>query len=228
MLLGLFLFHWRPVIIVFAYVFETIFIGLLHIVKLWVVYKFGKAQSEAFADNKKNLNNAWSMIPFFIAHYFFFIYVQSFFIFSFLGNTIPGIDDDSFNVFANYWILLQQPDMLMAIGCIVASQIALSIRNFFIEERYHTYTVSKLFMQPYPRILIQQFVSIFSGFLLFISNEALAVGVAVILIISRLLLDLYLVALRHSEPLMQSLLKKITSDGKLKHLSNKDIEVFLD
>jgi hypothetical protein len=228
MLIGLFFFQWRPAIIVFAYVFETIFIGLMHVVKLWVVFRFGKAQKEIDTNNQKNKNNEWGMIPFFIAHYFFFIFVQSVFIFSFLGGSISGIDKDSFNVFKNYQILLQEPDMLMAIGCIIASQIAFSVRNFFIEERYHQYTLGKLFMQPYPRIIIQQFVSIFSGFLLFIASGALAIGVAVILIVSRLLLDLYLVALMHNESLMQGLLKKISADGKLKRISAKDIEVFLD
>lgn len=228
MLTGLFFFHWRPAIIVFAYVFETIFIGLMHVLKLWIVYSYGKAQQEIDSTNQKNKNNGWGMIPFFIVHYFFFIYVQSIFIFSFLSKSIPGIEEDAFNVFTNFRVLLQESDMIMAIGCIVVSHIAFTVRNFFIDQRYHTYTVGQLFMQPYPRILIQQFVSIFSGFLLFISNDALAVGVAVILIISRLLLDLYLIALRHNESLMQGLLKKITADGRLKKLSSKHIEVFLD
>jgi hypothetical protein len=191
MIAGLLFFNWRPVMIVMGYFFETIIIGLIHVCKLFVVAYWGKKQKEA-ADSGAPiaLNNGWGIL-FFIFHYFFFVAVQSIFIFTFLGKAIHAgmADSNAFNVLKQYWLLLQQPDILLIFACLVSVHIADSLKTFFIPQRYHEYTVVNLMMQPYLRIFVQQFVGILSGFLfLFMTN---GMPIALLLIVVRLVLDTF-------------------------------------
>ncbi len=229
MLAGLLFFHWRPVMIVFAYVFETIIIGVIHICKLLAVYKFGRAQREAPLSKDPRSMNGFGIVPFFIVHYFFFIFVQSVFIFSFIGNSVPGMGNDAFDVLANYRFLLAQPDMLMAFACICAANIAYAVKNFFAPQRYHAFTLSQLFLQPYIRIFVQQFVSIASGFFFMLFADG-AMAVALVLILTRLWMDLYLSAIANNQSMKRALIKKLTKDGKnnADRITEKQIDLFLE
>jgi hypothetical protein len=216
MLVGLFFLGWRPVIIVFAYVFETIIIGIIHLFKLWMVYRYGQAQRNTPVSKDPRQMNGWGIIPFFLVHYFFFIFVQSVFIFSTVGKGLPGLPSDGFNVLANYRFLLSQTDMQLAFASIAIANLAYSIRNFFIPQRYHVYTLKGLFMQPYIRIFVQQLVAILAGFFFFFADGAMVA--AVLLIFTRFALDLYLFAVKYNPLVQQKLIDRITQDGKLKNI----------
>ncbi len=231
MLVGLVFFGWRPAMVVFAYVFETIVVGLIHVFKLWAVYRYGDAQKAVPVSKDPRQMNGFAIIPFFMVHYFFFIFVQSVFIFSLVGKAIPGLDSNSFNVFGNYAFLLSQPDMLLAFACIAVSNTLASIKDFFIPQRYHHYTSNQLFMQPYLRIFVQQLVSILSGFFILLTNGAMVV--ALLLIVLRLTLDLYLVAIRNNQQLKDRVLERLSrnkkQDGTEQNgMSKKDLETFLE
>jgi len=228
MLAGLFFLGWRPVIVVFAYVFETIVIGIIHLLKLWMVYRYGETQQNAPVSADPRQMNGWGIIPFFLVHYFFFIFVQSIFIFSTLGESLPGLPSDGFNVLANYRFLLSQTDMQLAFASIAVSCIAYSIRNFFLPKRFHAYTMTALFMQPYIRIFVQQFVAILAGFFFFFTDGAMAA--AVLLIFIRFALDLYLFAVKYNPLVQQRLINRITQDGKFKNIriTPQQIDLFLE
>lgn len=228
MLTGLIFFNWRPVMVVMGYLFETIIIGLIHICKLFVVTYWGKIQQESVGLGETGkMNNGFGII-FFIIHYFFFISVQSIFIFTFLEKVIPirVADANLLNVWKSYWFLIQEPDMVLIFASLTAVHIANSVKNFFIPQRYHDYTVSKLMMQPYIRIFVQQFVAIMSGFFfLFFPN---GMAIVLLLLAVRLLLDTYLIAIKYNEVLKETLLKKLSKDGENEKITLKDIELFLE
>lgn len=226
MLTGLLFFGWRPVIVLFAYVFETIIVGVIHVFKLWVVYKYSDAQKRETPSKDPRTMQGFAIIPFFAVHYFFFIFIQSIFIFTLIESDIPGMGNDSFNVFGNYKILLSQPDMLLAFSCLALSNLLYTVKNFFMTGRFHEYTTNQLFMQPYLRIFVQQFISIISGFFILISKGAAVV--AVILIVLRAALDLYLTAIKTNEALKDKLIDKLQKGSNGGHLTKKNLDVFLD
>jgi hypothetical protein len=229
LLTGLIFFNWRPAVIVFGYFFETIIIGVIHVVKLLAVYKYGDAQKKMIQLKGKGNMNGFGIIPFFIAHYFLFVFVQSVFIFSFMSDALPGITGDEFDVLKNYQFLLSQTDMLLVFACIGLANIGYAMRNFFIVERYHHFTTFQLFLQPYLRILVQQFLSILPGFFFFFFSGGVWI-VAIILILLRTAFDLYLSALKYSPELKSWLVNKITQKDRLKNftITDQQIELFLE
>ena len=228
MLTGLFFLGWRPVIIVFAYVFETIIIGIIHLFKLWMVYRYGNTQKNTPVSKDPRQMNGWGIIPFFLVHYFFFIFVQSIFIFSTVGKSLPGLPSDGFNVWANYRFLLSQTDMQLAFASIAIASLAYSIRNFFIPQRYHNYTLSILFMQPYIRIFVQQLIAILAGFFFFFTDGAMVA--AVLLICTRFALDMYLLAVKYDPIVQADFINRIIQKGKYKNLqiTPQKIDLFLE
>lgn len=228
MLAGLFFLGWRPVIIVFAYVFETIIIGIIHLFKLWMVYRYGNTQKNITVSTNSRQLKGWGTIPFFLVHYFFFIFIQSIFIFSTVGKNLPGLPSDGFNIWANYLFLLSQTDMQLAFASIAITSLAYSIRNFFLPQRYHAYTLTALFMQPYIRIFVQQMVVILAGFF-FIFGEG-AMAAAVLLILTRFVLDMYLLAVKNNPIVQQQFINRITQNGKYKNINitQQQIDLFLE
>ena len=77
----------NPMAIVFAYVFETIIIGLIHGVKLFYVIKYDNIPGKI---ETKFIN--YISIIFFFVHYGFFVLVQSLFLY-----TAFAINDDQFS-----------------------------------------------------------------------------------------------------------------------------------
>ncbi len=228
MLAGLLFLGWRPVIIVFAYVFETIVIGIIHLFKLWMVYRYGRTQKNTPVSKDPRQMNGWGIIPFFFVHYFFFIFVQSVFIFSTVGSSLPNLPSDSFNVWENFRFLLSQTDMQLAFGSIAIASLAYSIRNFFIPQRYHNYTLSILFMQPYIRIFVQQLIAILAGFFFFFSDGAMVA--ALLLICARFILDMYLLAVKYNPAVQADFINRITQKGKYNNLqiTPQKIDLFLE
>jgi hypothetical protein len=189
MLAGIFVFDWKPEVVIIAYFLETIIIGIIHVFKLIIVLRFGDEQIHAEPDPKVGILGGVAAIPFFIFHYFFFIFVQSIFIFTMLANIVPSTNS-SFNVFGNYAFLLAQHDVLIAFIALAFSNVALTLKDFIIPGEYRRTTISKLYFKPYVRIFIQQFVTILAMFFTMISSSAIA-G-AILIIAFRLIVDLFL------------------------------------
>ena len=80
-----------------------------------------------------------------------------------------------------------------------------------------------MFVQPYIRILIQQFVVILSGFFFILSSEGYAA--ALLVIGFRLLTDTLLIGVKFSEPLKEKL---ITYLLKNEGVQEKEIREQLD
>jgi hypothetical protein len=211
MLAGIFVFHWQPEVVIIAYFLETIIIGIIHIGKLFIVLKYGDEQRLATPDPKNKLFNSISVIPFFIFHYFFFIFVQSIFIFVMVADILPK-DHDSFNVFKNYAYLLTQHDIFMAFLGLLFSNVAMTFKNFILPGEFRRTTTKKLFFQPYLRIFIQQFATIISWAFMFFCSSAFA-G-AILIILFRLIADLILQAATTNPTIKTQLISSLKKGQK--------------
>lgn len=208
MLFGLLFLHWSPAAVLTAYFFETIIIGLLHVVKMLAVLWWGKEQPALLTG--KNNSHPGFLVPFFGVHYFFFVFVQSVFIFLLLQGEVPGIKEP-FQVLYNYRVLLQNSDTQQAVALIAFTNLVLVLRQFFLPGKYRTATVQALFLQPYVRIFIQQLVVILSGFFIFLPGAVIA---AVLLILIRLGIDLVLFAVTNQKEKREALVNALTREQK--------------
>ncbi len=206
MFAGIFFLGWSASSILLAYFFETIIIGIIHIMKMLVVTYAGKTQKEASLNKKEYKEPPLSLVLFFIMHYFFFIFVQSVFLFSFMEGSDPGIKK-AFNVVGNYMYVLERPDVQQAVLAIILMNVILAIRNFFIPGKQHQYTVKEMLFQPYLRIFIQQFVVILGGFFLLFGGST---GAAIVLILLRLFIDLSLQAAAQRKEIKEKIIQKMS------------------
>ncbi len=193
----------EPVTIVFAYFFETIIIGVFHILKLWLIIAKGNANNE-----NSNTAKGFRLIPFFIFHYGMFVVVQSIFAFSFFESSIPGIDN-AFNLFHNFGILINEKGMGVLLTSIFFSNLTYFYNNFLANEKFREYSANEIFFNPYVRIFIQQFVVLFSAFFfVFFSAPYVA---ALLLILLRLPVDLAMVAIEKNSPVFDKAMKKYSN-----------------
>lgn len=190
-----------PLTIVFAYFVETIIIGVIHLIKLWMVSKYGK----------KSTDPQWQMsgfplMLFFIVHYGMFVAIQSIFAFTLFQTTIPGIED-GFHLIHNYSFILGSAGMPIILASIIINNLSYFYTNFWRNEKYKDYAPDNIFMKPYVRILIQQFVVILAFFFYMIFNSGMIA--ALLLIILRLFVDLVLFAIKKDSRMLDILSKRI-------------------
>ncbi|AFL81300.1 hypothetical protein Aeqsu_1821 [Aequorivita sublithincola DSM 14238] len=191
-----------PLTIVFAYFLETIIIGIIHLVKLWLVSKYGQKSTDP--------NNQLSGIPlmlFFTVHYGMFVAIQSIFAFSLFQGSVPGLKD-GFDILYNYKFILGYEGMQLILASIILNNVIYFFTNFWQNEKYREYSPDRIFMKPYLRIFIQQFVVILAFFFFIIFNSGMIA--AVLLIFFRLFLDLVLFSIKKDSRMLEILTKKIS------------------
>ena len=204
LLIGIFFLGWGPASVLLAYFLETMVIGLIHIIKIFTVWKWGQKQERIATE--RGLLQGGGAILFFFVHYFFFVFVQSVFLFSFMERRDADIVN-AFDVWHNYLQVLKRPDVQQALMAIVFTNVILAIRHFFLPGKYRELTISQLFFQPYLRIFIQQFTVLLGGFFMLLGGMHAA---AVILILLRLTVDLVLLAASRHTPLRERISDKLT------------------
>ena len=187
--------------IVFAYFLETIIIGMLHVIKLWLCAKYGKSDS---SENQNGVSG-YGIIPFFMIHYGMFVAIQSIFAFSFFDSKIPEIKS-GFNLIENYSYLLSQEGIQIIVASLFITNLSYFYNNFLIQKKYQDYKPSSLLFKPYGRIFIQQFVVILAGF--FFVLTAADMAAAILLIGFRLIIDLSIVSIRKDSKPFESFVKK--------------------
>lgn len=208
MLFGILVLGWHPEFILIAYFMETIIIGVLNIGKMATVQLVGEAERRERATRTARNARSQANIPFFILHYFFFVFVQSVFMFAFCGKQFPEIPE-AFHVLKNYRWVLSQPDILPPILGLAATNSINQIYHYYIPQKYHKYTLAETMTQPYLRIFIQQFVVILSGFFMFFSQAMVA---AIILVMLRFVLDMFLFMATKKPIFKEKLLNRLTQN----------------
>ncbi|MCC4212876.1 DUF6498-containing protein [Leeuwenhoekiella parthenopeia] len=178
-----------PLTVVMAYFVESIIIGIFNVLKMgWCVRHTNKQDGGGLGN--------YSILIFFVFHYGFFIAIQSIFAFTFFEIEGSSFFTDGFALLKNYKALLRLEGMWLLIASIVFTNLLAFVMNFLAEKRYTEFTANELMSKPYLRIFVQQFVVILSGFfLVFLKAGMIA---AVLLILFRLALDLFLIGLREN------------------------------
>lgn len=158
---------WSAFDIVFIYVAETIVIGLLNI------FKMAFASTIDSGSKPKSpiilLALKFFMIPFFIFHYFFFVFVQNIFLFVFLkGHDIENL----LGIPQSFWEVLMANnfEIGISVASIFGSHLYSFLFNYMGNKEYEKIGLPILMFQPYIRIFIQQFVVIVGIILMTIFN----------------------------------------------------------
>jgi hypothetical protein len=160
---GVLLFGWEVFDVIFIYVMETIIIGLMNILKMAfsTVLEGKSAESPMMVHGLKLF-----LIPFFTVHYFFFVVIQTIFVFFLMNQTSqPELIPDLI------WSICseQTPIRLALLGLVISHLFSFQI-NYIGKREYARTGLLRLMMLPYVRIFIQQFVVIIGAFLIMLFN----------------------------------------------------------
>ncbi|QIE59263.1 hypothetical protein G5B37_06710 [Rasiella rasia] len=201
LLILLLLGYLSPETVVFGYFFETIIIGSIHALKLFLVIKHGKPDAPG-----SNSMRGYGMIVFFLFHYGMFVAIQMVFVFTFFDGTIAGIKG-GFDILHNIKVLLYSEGMAIMLGSLLLTNLGYFYNNFWTTYKYREYAPGDIFFSPYVRIFIQQFVVIFTGFFFVFFNAG--VVAALLLIIIRLGVDLLIVSIKKDSNFLKLLSEKL-------------------
>lgn len=198
-----------PMAIVFAYVFETIIIGLLHIIKLFYIINNNEPRKrESKAGN-------FLLIPFFLIHYGIFVAIQSIFLY-----TAFAINDDRFSTslsFSNFVEIFHLEGFKLVALSILARHLASLYFSFLKTKMYENQNLGAYMIKPYLRIFMQQFLAIIPFLFLFFTN-AVGLIAAILLIIMRTILDYYLTIIAKDSKKIKALAIRIMDQNKPEEL----------
>ena len=188
---------------VIVYALETIVIGIFHAIKMLTI--------TFFSDSMKNdKGKGVGLTLFFLVHYGFFVFIQTTFFFVFLSMGDDRISD-SLGV-SNFLNVLQFEGVQIALVLMIISHAFKFWFNFYKNKRYQEVELALYMFQPYVRIIIQQFVAIIPGFFIILGNGGYAV--AVVLILIRTIVDIFLSQIKNDEKMFQKAVNFFMKDYK--------------
>src|SRR5690606_25782495 len=121
-------------------------------------------------------------------------------------SSIPGLKD-GFHLVHNYTYILASEGMPLILASIIINNLSYFYTNFWRNEKYKDYAPDNIFMKPYVRIFIQQFVVILAFFFYMLFNSGMIA--AMLLILFRLFVDLTLFSIKKDSRILEILSKKI-------------------
>jgi hypothetical protein len=161
-LFGVWFEGWDAKQVFLVYCLETVIVGVINVIKMAVVTIFVKPKDVWENGGSSSMQSGWLFIFFFIAHYGFFVFIQTQMFFAFSGL----IHDGTFLIKYS-----QIPDLLGSNGKLlllifIAYYTAQNVIDFFASGNYKTISMSRLMFEPYMRIFVQQIVVILGGMFL--------------------------------------------------------------
>ena len=189
--------------IVFAYVFETVVIGFIHVLKLYLIMKHNSSKKE------ESTIGRFFILIFFVIHFSFFILIQTLFIY-----IAFAIHDDRLSTSLSSEILVnifELSGFKIVMAAIVITHLVEYFADFLKNKKYLNQEVEQYFAKPYVRIFIQQLLAIIPFFFL-LFNAKVGIVAALLLIFLRTALDMYLNQLAKN---------KEQSDGLVLYLSKE-------
>ncbi|MGV7104933.1 DUF6498-containing protein [Flavobacterium sp. U410] len=188
---------------VIVYALETIIIGIFHGIKMLTI--------TFLSDKMKNdKGKGIGLTLFFLVHYGFFVFIQTTFFFVFLSMGDDRISDSLGAL--NFLTVLKIEGVQVALVLMLFSHIFKYWFYFYKNKRYQDVEISLYMFQPYVRIVIQQFVAIVPGFFIVFENGGYAV--AIVLILIRTGVDLYLAKIKNDEAVFRKAVNLIMKDYK--------------
>lgn len=182
-LIGVLFFGWDGKGIIVVYILETIIIGILNALKMLIVYLVNGTRNEKKGKSEFTQGvSGLGLIPFFLFHYNFFIFVQSVLFFAFSSMWEPmGRGPEPFNVIANFRLYIND-DTLLALGSLLIANLSYFADDFLLSGKYKTVSMQSLMMAPYKRIFLQQFLVILGGFIFMLTGGiSVVMGLFVVL-----------------------------------------------
>lgn len=189
---------------VIVYALETIIIGVFHAIRMLTI---------TFLSNKmiNDKGKGIGLTLFFLVHYGFFVFIQTTFFFVFLSIGDTRISD-SLGV-TNFLTVLQFEGVRVALALMIISHFFKYWFNFYKNERFQKVEIGLYMFQPYLRIFIQQFVAIIPGFFIIFGNGGFAV--AIVLIVIRTVVDLFLAQIKTNDIAFQKAVDFLMKNQKV-------------
>lgn len=226
-LVGVLFLGWDGKGIIVIYIIETIMIGLINALKMLTVYFINGTKNEP-ANIGGNITGL-VVIPFFLFHYNFFIFVQSVLFFAFSSMWEPmGKGVALFDLISQFSLYINQ-ETAWALGSLLFANLTYFVNDFILNDKYKTQTIAGLMFAPYKRIFLQQFLVILGGFIFMLTDGiSLVMGLFVIL---KIIAD-YVTANYAKSPIVQNWVEKnMMKDKNGKPLTEEERKImkgFLD
>lgn len=177
-LFGVMFYGWQANSIILFYVAETILVGFIHVVKMTALLLMNSKRESALSVERTNTGvKGAGLIPFFIFHFGFFVFVQMMIFGGFthqnLIKTFPVLFTGNYKY---------------ALSVIFITKITLLISELFWDPDSEKKLPDDVFFEPYPRIFVQQFMVILGGWFTIIGNSL--IGYLVVLIFCKTVFDI--------------------------------------
>lgn len=174
---------WDASRIFLVYCLETIIIGLANVLRMAGVTLFLRPKDKWHNNGSYTLQSGWFFIFFFIVHYGIFVFVQTQIFFG-----VSGIGGDiGFAVYRKLPQLLGPEGRLMILIFIVV--YCWQVLAGFYSDGYKDISLTRMMLQPYVRIFVQQFVVILGGMFLGFGAGKIFI---LVLVLVKLYADLHL------------------------------------
>lgn len=162
--IGVFYLGWNAYSVFGIYILETIILGLIHAIKMGVLGSM-KVLKEVKTGNPVE-SNMGCMIPFFLFHFMFFVFVQTM-----LSLGAMNLRHTQMGPIEFFVSLTRGETGLALLTFLIFTLFAAAndIRN--AKEKYSNITASTMMMEPYGRIIVQQFVVIIGSFVVMLSGR---------------------------------------------------------
>ena len=167
--MGVVFLGWKPESVFVCYALETIIVGLFNVLRMLAIHYYGTR------DIKLNDPAGLWLIPFFLVHFYGFVFIQ-------LGIFF---DNDLFQTFSG---IIHQRSYLTALGAFLLNNIVDFTRGFILNGIYNKRTMRQQMFEPYPRVILQQFVVMFGGFIFDITGNGYPV--LIVFVGSKIYVDL--------------------------------------
>ena len=197
LLLFLFLDPEAKYLVVAAYFLETLIIGIFNVIKMFIISVFnpgqgstpgGGATSVAPKTRMGSLGSGLFYIVFFIFHFGLFYFVQLTFVVVMIGSRGGGESSFIPDPVRFFGATLGEQGLYIFLT-LLAYQLFSLLHTFLLKGEYKERSVMAQGMQPYGRIIIQQFVVLIGGFFIILFNGALVLSL--LLIIIKTFVDIY-------------------------------------
>ena len=175
---------WNASQVFLVYCLETVIIGLFNVIKMACVTLFVKPGDVWQNGDSYAMQSGFFFIFFFIIHYGIFVFVQTQIFFA-VSDIMKS--DSILGKYAEIPQALGNDGKLLLLIFITYYTLQ-NLFNFFLSGEYRTISMSRLMLQPYGRIFVQQFVVILGS--MFLSFGAGKIFIA-ILVAAKIFFEVY-------------------------------------
>jgi len=172
-------------IVISVYFLETLIIGIFNVIRMFTISIYNSKE------DKGALVGGFFMSLFFMVHFGIFYFVQLALILgsgSGIDSAFPVKGGMLPNPFLFFKYTIGTEGRYVVLG-IILYQVMYYLYKFIGKGEYRNKAIQQQMMEPYGRILVQQFVVIIGGFFIIFMKSGLAFSI--LLIIFKTILDLF-------------------------------------